>query len=473
MFSLRMTDRILSLIKIVVLARILAPNDFGLMGIALLTMVAVQRFTISGFNAALIQKKENIENYLNTAWTVEVIRGFILSMVLYLSSPYVAIFFKTPDARLIIQVIGISVLLQSFTNIGIIYFQKKLEFNKIYIYQLCGTLADFTIAITLALIYKNVWALVFGKLAGKFVSVVMSYLLHPYRPRLAIDFEKIKELFTFGKWILGSMILFFLISHGGDIVIGKILGATMLGFYQIAHRISNISVTEITSVVSKVTYPAYSKLQGSFIKLNKAFLKVLQTTAFLFFTIAVFIFSLAEDITVIFLGEKWISIVPTLKVLAISGAVKSIRGTMVSVFKAIGKPKIATKWDVVDLFFLGVFVYPLSVKWGIIGTSYAVLLSSLISTIGYSFGVIQEIKCKFTEFFKMILFPLINGLVIVLLITFFKNNIDSIRIIGFLFLVSTGIFTTIITTFLFDKFFDYKILPLIKMIIAGFKKSDK
>ena len=229
-FALRITDRVFYLTRLIILARILSPNDFGLLGIAMLAMLTLENFSQTGFQVALIQKKENIEDYLNSAWTIGILRGVVLFSILYFIAPYVAVFFNVPPAKPVIQVIGLSILLQAFTNIGIVYFQKELQFNKQFVYQLSGSLADFIVAVSTALILRSVWALVFGLLAGNFVRLIMSYFIHPYRPRIRLDFVKAKELFGFGKWILGSSILMFLITQGDDAFVGKFLGATMLGF---------------------------------------------------------------------------------------------------------------------------------------------------------------------------------------------------------------------------------------------------
>jgi len=331
-FLLRIVNRVFSLIRLIILARILSPNDFGLMGIALLTISILKTFSQTGFEEALIQKKEDIESYLNSAWTALILRGFILFVILYFIAPYAAVFFNSPEAKPIIRVIGFSILFQAFTNIGIIYFKKELEFNKEFIYQFSGTLADFIVAISAVLILRNVWALVLGSLAGSIVRCFMSYLIHPRRPCLSKDLGKVKELFGFGKWIMGSSILIFLIIEGDDIFVGKLLGATALGFYQLAYRISNMPATEITHVISQVTFPTYSKLQDNLPKLREVYLKVLQLIAFLSFPIAGLIFVLAPDFTKIFLGEKWMLMVPAMQILCIFGVTRSINALLGSFF---------------------------------------------------------------------------------------------------------------------------------------------
>ena len=470
-FFLRIVNRGFSLIRLIILARILAPSDFGLMGIALLTMSTLETFSQTGFQQALIQKKEDIKSYLNSAWTVLILRGFIIFIILYFIAPYAAIFFKAPEAKPIIRVIGFSILFQAFTNIGVTYFKKELEFNKEFIYQFSGTLADFIVAVTAVLILKNVWALVLGLLAGNSVRCIVSYLIHPYRPHLSSDLGKAKELFGFGKWIMGSSILVFLITQGDGIFVGKILGTTALGFYQLACRISNMPATEITHVISQVTFPVYSKLQDNIPKLREAYLKVLQVTTFLSFPIAGMIFVLAPDFTKIFLGEKWIPMVPAMQVLVFAGLIRSIMATTGPIFQAVGKPKIETKWQIVRLFVIFVLIYPFTVKWGIFGTSIVIFLSAFISTIGFSYRVIKVINCKLKEFSKIIALPPINGIIMMLVLTLLKENLNNVGIWEFFLLISIGILNTIIIIYFFDKFLNYKIQLLIKSNLISFVRG--
>jgi len=468
-FFLRIVNRGFSLIRLIILARILSPSDFGLMGIALLTMSTLETFSQTGFQAALIQKKEDIESYLNSAWTVLILRGFALFIILYFIAPYAAIFFDAPEAKPIIQVIGFAILLRAFTNIGVIYFQKELEFRKQFIYQFSGTVADFIVAISAVLILRNVWALVLGLLAGNIVRYFVSYLIHPYRPRFKFNLEKIKALFGFGKWILGSSILIFLLTQGDDIFVGKLLGTTALGFYQLAYRISNMPATEITHVISQVTFPAYSKLQDNIPKLREAYLKVLQVTAFLSFPIAGLIFVLAPDFTKIFLGEKWMPMVPAMQVLAIWGTIRSV-GVVGTVAQALGKPKIATNVQFIQLILLAILLYPLSARWGILGTSLAVVSAALVTRVISSIMVIRITKCQARNFFKIIILPLTSTVIMVLFIFFIKVYWSiSVGILSFCIFMGLAILTYLAMICLFDKFLNYRMQFTIRKSFNLFK----
>jgi len=377
-FALRITNRLFHLIRTIVLARVLAPSDFGLMGIALLTMSALQTFTQTGFQAALIQKKGDIRDYLDTAWTISALRGLVLFAILFLAAPYIALFFATPAATPIMRVIGVSMLLNGLANIGVIYFQKELEFNKQFIYQLSGTLADLVVAITAALLLRNVWALVFGLLARNLVRFVMSYLIHPYRPRMRLEAGRAKELYGFGRWVLASSVIVFFSTQGDDILVGRVLSATALGFYQMAYRLSNLPATEITHVISQVTFPTYSKLQTNSETLRTAYTRVLQLTSLLSFPIAVGIIVVAQDFTLAFLGERWTPMIPAMQVLSIYGLLRSVGATIGPILRAIGKPRLDATMQFIQLCLMTIIIYPLTTSYNILGTSIAVVVPFLI-----------------------------------------------------------------------------------------------
>ncbi len=421
-FALRVVQRIFNLVRLIILARILSPHDFGLMGIALLIMGMLETFSQTGFHAALIQRRERIEPYLNSAWTFLIVRGLMLFTILYLIAPYASSFFNSPEAEPIIRVMGLAILLRSFTNIGVIYYQKELEFNKVFALSFTSVLADFTVAVSAALILQNVWALVYGYIAGNLVMCVMSYIIHPYRPRLDFDVTKAKELFGFGRWILGSSILTFLITQGDSAFVGKLLGATALGFYQMAYRISNLPTTEISHVISWVTFPAYSKLQDNIEKLRQAYLRVLQVTTFITFPLAGLILVLAPEFTRLFLGEKWMPMVPAMQVLVIFGLVRSIGATTGPLLQGIGRPDIITKIQFIRLIITFILIYPLTVNWNIVGTSVAVTLSILTTDIGfiYPFIIIKIIRMRVNEFIKNMIHLIIGSLTMSTFLVIFK-----------------------------------------------------
>ena len=373
--SLKIIRKVFSLIRLIIIGRILAPSDFGLMGIALLTMSALETFSTFGFRQALIQKKENTANYLDAAWTVLIVRGFIIFIILYFTAPYVAIFFRIPAVTPIIQVLGFVTFFQAFANIGVIFFHKELEFNKVFIYRFAGISTNFIVAVVAAIVLRSVWALVLGLLAEKVVSLIISYFIHPYRPHLSKDIEKAKELFGFGKWILGSSILVFIGKHIDDIFVGRVLSATALGFYQMAYRISNMLETEITQVISSVAFPAYAKIQDEQTRLQKAYFRIMRLTIAVSLPITVGMVLLAPEFTQIFLSEKWMPMVTAMQLLAVAGLIKSIVSTGSPLFIGSGFPKYEFFMQLIRGVIIIVAIYPFIIFMGIKGAALAVILS--------------------------------------------------------------------------------------------------
>jgi len=446
-FALRITDRLFGLARTIVLARVLSPNDFGLFGIALLGLSALDTFSQTGFQQALIQKKGDIKPYLDTSWTVQVIRGFVLAGILFGIAPYVASFFGEPMAAPLLRVLGLSAVLQGLTNIGVIYFQKELEFHKRFIYMFSGTLADLGVAIPAALILRNAWALVFGLLAGNLVPMVTSYFIHPYRPRLRFNKQQFKELFGFGRWVLGSSIVVFLATQGDDIFLGRILGITALGFYQMAFRFANLPGSEI-GVLSKIAFPAYSKLQENTVKLRTAYTKMLSFVTSVTTPLAGGIFILGPGFTRIFLGEKWMPMVPALRVLAISAMVREVIGTGGALFYARGRADIAFKQDLVRGITLAVAIYPLTLLWKISGTALAVLLSVCSAIPIWIRGSSSQAGIDTRDYLRALSPPIIGTMAMACVLYLSGMFFDQFQLSGFFMSVAIGVATYAIVIFL-------------------------
>lgn len=378
LFGLGIAQEIVALARLVVLARLLSPDDFGLAGIAILVLATIETLTQTGFDSALIQKKEEISGYLDTAWTIGVLRGIAVFIVLYLVAPYGAAFFGTPGATALIRVIALTVLARSFTSIGVVQFRRDIRFDKQFVWQFTGRLADLAVAVVAALVFESALALVLALLAGDVARLVASYALDPYRPHLRIDWAKARELFSFGKWLLGLGIVAFLLTQGDNALVAKLVGTTLLGFYQLARRVSNVPATEIAHVISAVTFPAYSKIQDNIPKLREAYLMVLEVTALAAMPVAGFILVLAPDITALFFGAKWLPAVPAMQILAIWGALGAIAATTDPALIAVGRPRKLTKYQAIQLVTLAAIIYPATVRWSITGTSLAVLLASIL-----------------------------------------------------------------------------------------------
>ena len=468
-FFLRFTNRVLGFIRTIILARLLLPEDFGLLGIAILAASTLDYFSQTGFHTALIQRQEQIETYLDTAWTVSAIRGILLFIILFLSAPLVAVFFNSPQATSIIQVVALSLILTGFRNVGMVFFNREIEFNKLFIYEFCATLTDLTISLILALLLKNVWALVLGGLAGNVTRLFLSYVLHPYRPNIKFDRNKFDKLFDFGKWVFWSGILFFLIHQCDIFSVGKIVGIYALGLYQMAYLLSNVPVSEITEVSSQVTLPAYAKLQDDSRKLSDAFIEILGLTSLVTLPMAAGIFVLAPDIIYLILGEKWMPMLAAMQILVVASAIYSVTATVNPILYGTKRPKLEAYIYGVQLITLVIILYPLTMHWGIIGTASAVLFSTLLSGVIAVVIVIKVTKCSYMAFGKTVMMPLVSSLFMACVISALKLIGGSVGWIGLLSLICAGLISYSVLVVLFNRFFDFRIKSTFERVIDVLK----
>ena len=365
--SFRLLNRALGFLRTIILARLLLPQDFGLLGMAMLAIAVLDILSQTGFNQALVQKKDPSRSDLNTAWTLSAIRGFLLFAALFIASPLIAGFFRTPDVEALVKVVAVSVLIGGFRNIGTVFFQKDLQLRRQFFFELSGTATDFLISVGLAFLLENVWALVYGGLAGNVVRLLFSYILHDYRPRIECNRQSFHTLFSFGRWILLSGMVYAALTQIDVFVVGRVLGPLALGYYQMSLMIAYLPSTELSSIVTQVMFPAYSMLQDDKEKLQRAYLGILQLTAFIVAPLYGFILLAAPEIVTLILGAKWRPIAPILQILCGSGMLVTMTYTTIPVFQAVRKPAVESILQFSNLSVIALAIYPLVTGYGLRG----------------------------------------------------------------------------------------------------------
>jgi PST family polysaccharide transporter/lipopolysaccharide exporter len=441
MTAMNVGDRALQLALLVVLANLLDPADFGLMGLALVTIHGLQRFTHLGLDEALIQDREDdIDDYLDTAWMLNLGRGVLIGGVAFLAAPFVASFAGEPRATPILQVIGLSPILLQLRNPGAVYFKKDLAFEKQFLYKMGGSIANFTVALSLALLWQNVWALVFGYMASDAVRALFSYLLHDYRPWPAFDLDIAKNLVGYGKWLTGSRILHFFINEGDDAIVVWILGAASLGFYQIAYRFAMAPAQELTQIVSSVMFPAYSKLQDDVETLRTAFLRTVRVTTFLSFPIGIGIAAVAPTFVAAFFGQRWAPMVPVMQIIAINGLLISFTSAFGSVWMARDRPDYLVKVGLIRLPLMLLAIIPATRAYGITGAAAAVVGVYVVAILPLDIHlVVKTVETTYRRILGEVVYPFAASLVMGAVVWTVQARLDlGLPVVEFGLLVVVG-----------------------------------
>jgi O-antigen/teichoic acid export membrane protein len=316
---------------------------------------------------------------------------------------------------------GICFLIKAFQNIGVVYFQKELQFHKTFWLTMAGTLTDIILSITLVMIYKSVWAYVAARLISAIVNLTTSYLLSSYRPRFHFVPEKARELWRFGKWLFGGNIVGYLLNEGDDLFVWFYLGPQPFTLYKYAYRFSNMPVTHISNTVSQVSFPAYSKIQHDIPRLREAYLKVLKATLMISTPTAFLIFTLGPDFVRLFLVENAHAMIPVIQILALKGLLKSEGTTRGPLFSAMGKPGLNMAYRLMRLFLLMFLIFPLTKYWGIAGTAMATLLITLLIKPFVFVKACRFLQCSVLYLLKPFILPLISSFLMAAAVIFLNR----------------------------------------------------
>ncbi len=378
MSAFRFVTRIVSFIKTAVLARLLQPSDFGLFGIATLVLSFLETLTETGINVIIVQSKNDVHKYINSTWVVSIIRGICICLFIVLIAPFVSRFFNTPHATSILLYISIIPLIRGFINPAESFFQKELQFKYEFLFRSVIFIFDALVSLFFALVLKSVYSLVWGLLAGVLLELVLSFTIIRPLPKFKIEKKYFSNIFHRGKWITAYGIFNYLAQQGDNIFVGKLLGASALGVYEMAYKISILPISEVSDVVNRVVFPIYVKIEHEKKRLLIAFLKMTIFISTASISLGLIIFIYPEIVVSIILGNKWFSVIPLLRILVIYGVIRAITGSASALFLATQRQQYVTGMTLIRFVGLFIALYPLIYKFGIIGAAYAALLSVLV-----------------------------------------------------------------------------------------------
>lgn len=431
---------ILTVIRSIVLARLLMPEIFGLLAIYSIATRCIEVFSQTGFQAALIHRQESFDQAKGTAFTILVVRGIILALIAFSISPLVAAYYERTVLDAIIKVATIGFILRGFMNINIVALRKELNFKSLTYYQMIVETMKFAVVVTLVYFYRNVWALVIAGIIADLINTLMSFIIIPGKICFQFNRKIAKELFTYGKFITGATIMIFITIEIDNALIGKVLGMDALGYYVLAYTLANLPATHITLLAGGVMLPAYSKLQNDLSALRDAYLKVLKLVSTFSIPAAGGIAVFASEIVRIVYGEKWLPAVGALQVLCIFGMIRSIASTTGPIFQAIGKPNLVLYIVTGKLSLIALIIYPLTKTYGIVGTSYAISLSIMMEQFVLWVIIRNTIQLSMKRILKTVVSPICASSIMILLLICLKQIISVENIFLLIIFILSGIF---------------------------------
>lgn len=365
-------ENIIFLVRLVVLARLLMPEDFGLVAIGLVALAIAMSLTEFGIVAALIQQPAADKRHLDTAWTINVIRGAVITIFLFIAAPWIAQAFGDARATDIIRALALTALLHSVASIEVARLNRELQFRGLAAIGLSGAVANTLVAVVLASSH-GVWALVWGALAGAMVHALVSYFVAPYRPALCLSDQATARLVRFGRWIF----LVSLLSIAGDAIVRWMIAVQLsvveLGIYFMAARLAFLPTQLLYGLVSTIAFPVYSHLQEDPAKAVVAFRGLLVSVAALLVPAGLVFAWLAPEIVEHLLGDQWHGAAVVMQLLILSSVIGLLGEGIIPVLKGIGRPAGFAAMESVQVIVFVLVGWPLIAEFGLVGAGMALV----------------------------------------------------------------------------------------------------
>jgi lipopolysaccharide exporter len=324
--SMRWAMRGIGFINVIILARLLTPEDFGIVAMATIIIGFISSFTSMGTHQLLIREQNSDSAMANTAWTMNIFQAIFLALGLLALGPGAANYFGDDRLVPIIYVLSLSCVIGGFYNIGVTLARKELDFAldfRANVYQRLGT---FFTTLLLVIVLRDYWALVYGRLIGAIISVVISYLIHPYRPKLCVTY--FRKYLKFSYAIIPLNISRALNEKLPSVIVGGGSSAATLGIFNIALDLAKLFTGEIAAPLGRGLMPNYAKLADDPKALAIAYAKVLSVASAIIIPVGVGLSLVAAQFVPLLLGSQWLEVVPFLQILSIYATLLSIMRLM-------------------------------------------------------------------------------------------------------------------------------------------------
>ena len=383
--------QVVQIVGSIVLARLLAPDEFGLLGMALFFVGIGQLLADFGIGSAIVQARSSDRVILSSCFWLNFGIAAALAVVMVAASPLVAAFYKRADLAVVVAVLSVNLLLAGIQVVPQALLYRDMRFADLARIQVIGGLAGAVVAITLAWFGAGVWALVAQPLVGSTVGLAISFAALRWRPYLEFSWPRVEPLARFSFALLGTNLVDYANRNVDTLLIGRFLGSTALGLYSMAIQLMLYPLQQVSSVVVRVLFPTLVQLGDDLPRLRAAYLKAVGAIAFLAFPMTGGLFAVADELVAVVFGADWAGMAPVLKIVAWVGMMQSVGTTVGTIYLTVGKPHIALRVTMVATPILTI-AFAAGLAWGLVGVAigYAIATCFLFYyTIRQAFRLID------------------------------------------------------------------------------------
>jgi O-antigen/teichoic acid export membrane protein len=344
MVGMRWCLRGIGLVSTMILARLLTPADFGVIAMAMAFIGFLEVLLETGIDQTVIRLARPVRADYDSAWTLQIMIGAGLTVLIFASAPFVASFFREPALELAVQVLSLRAIGLGMVNIGVVDFRRDLDFAREFRFTVYEKLASFVVVIAAALLLRSYWALVIGMVLTPWLRVLLSYTMQPYRPRPSV--AKLAELWRFTRWLVLTNTIDFFRRRFDQFVLARTAGIAPMANYYIAQDVAVTPTLELLWPIGRALLPTYARLADRPAEAARAYVATVGLVALLAMPLGAGIAVVADDLVLVLLGAQWTGAGPLVGWLAIAGALMGFTGVIHPFCTALGRVR-AYAWLVV------------------------------------------------------------------------------------------------------------------------------
>lgn len=367
-------------IVMILMARILTPADYGLVGMLAIFIAVSQSLIDSGFSQALIRKQDRSEIDNSTVFYFNIGVGVVLYFILFFSAPLIAKFYTEPQLIPITRVVGLSLVFNSLAVVQRALLTVKLDFKTQAKATFVGAIISGTIGITMAYAGFGVWAIVSQQISNLAVVTILLWIFSHWKPIWAYSWKSFKELFGFGSKLLASGLLNTIFNNLYLIVIGKVFKASDLGYYTRAHQFTDFASSNITGIFQRVTYPVLSTIQDDDARLANVYRRLLKTSAFIVFPLMMGLAAVAKPMILSFLTKDWLFSATLIPILCFSQMWYPVHAINLNLLQVKGRSDLFLKLEIIKKIIITITLCVtlpfglIAMCWGMVGNSIIALI---------------------------------------------------------------------------------------------------
>ena len=429
-----------------ILARLLSPNDFGMLAMAIVFMNFAMIFSEMGISSALVQKQDTHDRHYYSAFWLNLVTGLCLMLIFIAISPLIAVFYKKPELQPILMVLAINFFISSFVIVQQTILTKEMEFKKLAIRDILAVIISGIIGIFLAYHGFGVWSLVYQSIVFTLINSLFLWTVSSWRPKFQFASADIRDILNFSANLTGFNIVNYFARNADQLLIGKFLGAQALGYYSLAYKIMLYPLQNISWVIGKVMFPAFSKIQHNIEKVKISYMRMVKAISLIIFPVMAGLFVIAPEFVVVIYGPDWKPIIILVKIFCVCGLIQSVGTTIGNILLSQGRADLQFRLGIINTIIVIISVL-FGLRWGINGVAFCYAIYSFI-WVHITFAITNRlIKLHNLLFYSKLANSYMISFIILITLSFLKVLIKPSDFISLSVLLFFGVITYLLMLF--------------------------